>query len=76
MSRKPPKPSTIKKLFALSGNQCAFPKCNQKLVNDNDDLVVQVCHIEAAEPGKGGYRYNPKQTDDERRAFDNLVLSG
>ncbi|MEC2076310.1 hypothetical protein [Metabacillus fastidiosus] len=27
-----PKPSTVKKLFAVSGNRCAFPKCNNKLV--------------------------------------------
>lgn len=32
----------------------------------------QVCHIEAALPG--GERYNPGQTDEERRGYDNLFL--
>lgn len=70
--RKYPTTKTVKKLFALSGNICAFPKCNQNLVNENGDILAQICHIEAAE--KGGERYNPSQTDEERRSFENLLL--
>ncbi|MDD5531019.1 MAG: hypothetical protein PHX21_13460 [bacterium] len=69
--RKQPTSTTIKKLFALSGNKCAFPKCNENLV-DREDIVCEICHIEAAE--KGGPRYNDSKTDDERRAFENLIL--
>lgn len=67
------KPNTIKRLFALSGNQCAFPGCTVKIVQETSDyLISQICHIEAAEPE--GQRYNPNQSDDERRSFENLVL--
>lgn len=72
MARLPPKELTIKKLFALSGNVCAFPSCAQRLVTDEEALVGEVCHIEAAEPG--GERYNPNQTDEARRSFANLIL--
>ena len=37
--------------------------------NAKDD---QICHIEAA--SSNGPRYNPNQTDDERRGFNNLIL--
>jgi len=66
------KPTTIKKLFSLSGNICAFPDCTQKLVDKSDRIIGVVCHIEAAE--KRGQRYNPKQTDEERRSFNNLII--
>ena len=72
MSRRPPKPSTIRALFAKSGNVCAFPKCEHKLVEDDNLYVGNVCHIEAAEPQ--GPRYNPNSTDDERRGYSNLIL--
>jgi len=66
-------PSTIKKLFALSGNQCAFPDCNVIFVlPERQEIIAQICHIEAAEIG--GERYNPNQTDDERRDYNNLIL--
>jgi len=71
MTRKDLLESTVKKLFALSGNMCAFPTCTQKMV-EHGDVIGVICHIEAAE--KGGQRYNPDQTDDERRDFSNLVL--
>jgi hypothetical protein len=71
MSRLPPTPATIKQLFALSGNLCAFPGCNQQIIQDGM-VVGQICHIEAAE--LGGERFNPNQTDEERRSFDNLIL--
>lgn len=70
--RKPPTQSTLNRLFALSGNVCAFADCGVQLVADDNSLVGQVCHIEAA--NSGGQRYNPKQTDDDRRSFDNLLL--
>lgn len=72
MARKAPKTDTLRRLFSLSGNHCAFPGCRHVLVKDNGNFVGQICHIEAAE--KGGERFNPKQTDEQRRAFENLVL--
>ena len=72
MQRKDIKISTVKKLFALSGNICAFPGCNEKLVDDNEVVMGVICHIEAAE--KGGPRYNENSNDEERRSLENLIL--
>ena len=67
------KPNDLKRLFALSGCECANPFCNNKLVaKDYNSILGEICHIEAASPD--GPRYNPNQTDDERRGFDNLIL--
>ncbi|MBD1430607.1 ABC-three component system protein [Sphingobacterium litopenaei] len=64
---------TIKKLYALSGNQCAFPDCSQSIFDHNGQPnISNICHIEAAE--QGGQRYNPNSDDDYRRSFDNLIL--
>lgn len=63
---------TIKKLFALSGNLCAFPSCNKVLVNRNNAKDSQICHIEAASEGKK--RYNPQMTDIDRADYSNLIL--
>ncbi|MFI3242253.1 MAG: hypothetical protein R3Y43_06775 [Alphaproteobacteria bacterium] len=72
MVRKSIKPTEYKKLFALSGNVCAFPGCDHPIVNNNNELVAQICHIEAA--SEKGERYNPNMTDDERASIDNLML--
>ncbi len=72
MSRLKISDSTLKKLFALSGNCCAFPNCTQKLIDDSGNLIAQICHIEAA--NVEGQRYNPNQNDEERRDFSNLVI--
>lgn len=63
---------TLKRLFALSGNECAFPACTRKLVNQKNALDSNICHIEAASPG--GERYNPDMSDSERADYDNLIL--
>lgn len=72
VTRLTPRRETIRALFALSGNQCAFPGCTQRLINDRNQFTGQICHIEAALPG--GQRYNINQSDEERRAYDNLLL--
>ncbi len=63
--------ATIKRLFAVSGNQCAFPGCSTPLVVSGT-VTGEVCHIRARSPD--GPRYDPTQTDEERHAFENLVL--
>ena len=70
--RKKPSEQTIKKLFAHSGNICAFPNCDEEIIDKDGNVIGEICHIEAAE--RNGPRYNPNQTDDERKAVDNLVL--
>jgi hypothetical protein len=71
MPRLDPSITTITKLVLNSGAKCAFPGCNQRLI-ENDQLIGQICHIEAA--STGGQRYNVGQTDTERRNYDNLIL--
>lgn len=61
----------VKRLFALSGNRCAFPKC-QTAIAEGTSLVGEICHIKADKPD--GPRYDPAQTDGERQSFDNLIL--
>jgi hypothetical protein len=66
-----PGAATVKRLFALSGNRCAFPKCTSLLV-DGTKVVGKICHIKAQ--SKGGPRYDPNQTQVERHGYDNLIL--
>ena len=65
------KNKTWKALLAKSGNQCAFPGCNCEIVDKENIMIGQAAHIEADE--KGGPRYNPNQTDEERNGYDNLI---
>lgn len=63
---------TIKRLFALSGNVCAFPGCTKTMVNQHNAKDSNICHIEAA--NVGGERYNPNMSDEQRAGYDNLIL--
>lgn len=72
MARKEPTKDVLRALFAKSGNRCAFPGCQHPLVNEKNQFIGQLCHIEAASPG--GERYNSHQTDDDRRSYNNLIL--
>jgi hypothetical protein len=62
----------IKKLFALSLNQCAFPNCISSIFGLTDEMVGEICHIKARSPE--GPRYDSTQTDAERHSFENLIL--
>ncbi len=67
------KPSTVRRLDTLSGNQCAAPDCTRSLIaKDGETIISKICHIEAA--NKKGPRFNSNMTDDERRHFNNLIL--
>jgi len=72
MSAREPTSSTVKRLFALSKNKCAFPGCGVPIVEDSGVVTGILCHIKAR--NRGGPRYDPKQTADDRHAFDNLIL--
>ncbi len=63
--------ATLKRLFALSGNRCTFPKCASPLIHEGV-VTGEVCHIKAASPE--GHRYDPRQPNKERNSFENLVL--
>jgi hypothetical protein len=67
------KPSTVRRLDTLSGNECAHPNCTKKLIaEDGISIISKICHIAAA--SKEGPRFDENMTDDERRGFDNLIL--
>ena len=63
---------TLKRLFGLSGNQCAFPGCSKTLVNDRNAKDSNICHIEGA--NEGSERYNSLMTDEQRADYSNLIL--
>lgn len=68
-----PSMPTIKRLFAVSGNVCAFPNCHIPLVDKASGKVTgKICHIKARQPG--GPRYDPDQPEEERHGFGNLIL--
>lgn len=72
MAPREPKPSTIKRLFAHSHNQCAFLGCDVPIVEKSGVVTGIICHIKAR--NKGGPRFDAKQLAEERHAFENLIL--
>lgn len=62
---------TMKRLFALSGNACAYPRCSLPIV-DAGTVTGEICHIKAR--SAGGPRFDPTQTEEERHDFGNLIL--
>lgn len=64
-------PTTIKRLFARSGNRCALPSCAAILV-DGERVVAEMCHIRARR--KNGPRFDPTLSATERDGFDNLLI--
>jgi hypothetical protein len=65
--------SVTKRLYALSSNRCAFPKCPTPLVDPPSGKVTgRICHIRAR--SAEGPRYDPSQTAEDRDGFDNLLL--
>lgn len=63
---------TYKRLYALSGNQCAFPDCEENLVNSDNAQNSNICHIEAK--NEGGERFNSNMTNKQRDDYPNLIL--
>lgn len=70
--RLSPEPDTLRVLYLMSGNECAFEGCDHPIIDRDGVYVAQLCHIEAAMPG--GERFNSKMTNEERRAPSNLML--
>ena len=70
-------PKTLKNLFALSGNQCAYPGCVNPVVESatgcSPELVTgRICHIHAV--GKKGPRRKPGLTQKDLNSPENLIL--
>lgn len=76
VTRLPILESTIKQLYGAAST-CAYPACDEPLLRwvdgiDTPVLNSRIAHIRAA--SALGPRYDGAMTDEDRRAFDNLVL--
>src|SRR5947208_3015009 len=68
-----PRDSTIRRLFALSMNRCAFPECSTPILDlKTKTILAEVCHIHAQ--NENGPRYKRDQTAEERHGLENLIL--
>lgn len=67
---------TLKRLFALSGNQCAFPGCDVMFLNwDDETNYSNICHIEDANQDTHKTdRFNSVMSDKDRADYENLIL--
>lgn len=63
--------TTIKRLYAKSSNQCAFPKCTAPIIVDGI-AVGEICHIRARR--KNGPRYDATLSSADRDSYANLLL--
>lgn len=62
----------LRDLSIRSKNKCAFPQCDHPILDTKGNYIAELCHIEAAESGEP--RFNPEHTDEERRAYKNLLF--
>lgn len=70
---KEPSRPTVKRLFAVSGNLCGFPKCSTPLVDPQSGAIIgAMCHIKGDKPGSA--RYDRCQSNEDRHGFANLIL--
>lgn len=70
---KKPGLTTIKTLFALSCNRCAYPGCDLRLTDPAwGGVKADIAHIRGEKPGAA--RYAPDMDENERIAIDNLML--
>lgn len=68
-----PTPSTVKRLMLLSRNECALDECHAQLCSpDWQRPLARICHIRGE--NRTSARFDEKMTDEDRRAFDNLLV--
>jgi hypothetical protein len=68
-----PSRQTIKRLFAVSSNRCAFPNCTTPVIDPTSGSILgEVCHIKGDRPDSK--RHDPKQRPSDRQGFANLVI--
>src|SRR5579872_3122522 len=68
-----PSRPTVKRLFAVSGNRCAFPGCSTAVVDEaSGSILCQICHIKGENIGSA--RYDASQPNDARQGYENLIL--
>lgn len=66
-------PPVLKKLFALSHNECGFPRCEERLSRPEwEQVLAEVCHIAGLSPGSA--QYLPDMDPAQRNSYENLLL--
>jgi hypothetical protein len=71
-SRTAPSMITVKRLFADSGNVCAFPGCESILKDAEGHAIGEFAHIRSLTPDAP--RYDPSLTPEGVNDYDNLLL--
>jgi len=75
-NRKEPMSGVARRLWAFSGNECAWgdPHCPTRLVTDEGAWVGKIAHIIGAEPGSARHEAWDGRDVEQLRDFDNLML--
>jgi hypothetical protein len=63
--------TTIKKLFG-PGTPCSFPNCFEYMIDENDIIIGEICHIKGE--NETSARYNSNMTEKQRTSYGNLIL--
>lgn len=63
---------TLKKLFALSGNECACPECIEVMVNGETDVFGEICHIRGLE--STSKRHDEEWLPQDLNDYKNLIV--
>lgn len=66
------KNSEIKALLVRSGNRCPYPGCANSLVDDDNVVLFDICHI--YEHGEAQPRHNPTLSKAYLDSYDNIIL--
>jgi hypothetical protein len=61
-----------RELWVLSGNECAWKGCSERLLAEDGAWIGKIAHIVGAEVGSA--RHDPSWESDDLRDFSNLVL--
>lgn len=70
--RLTPKQDVVRRLYLLSGNECAKPGCKNVLIDSRQTMIGEIAHIASAMPA--GKRFDKNMKNEDRRAFKNLLL--
>ncbi|WP_331728874.1 HNH endonuclease (plasmid) [Streptomyces avidinii] len=75
-NRKEPLPGVARRLWAFSGNECAWgdTRCSTRLVTEEGAWVGKIAHIIGAEHGSARHEAWDGKDVEQLRDFDNLML--
>lgn len=71
-NRKEPLSQVSRELWVLSGNECAWKGCSERLLTGEGAWIGKIAHIVGAEAGSA--RHDPSWEPDDLRDVSNLVL--